>query len=60
MKSKYTTNFRRALQDVAEDTLIMNDELRRGKTTDTMVELCDVALIAVFDVIEQLEKETGE
>ena len=31
----------------------------KGKYT-TMVELCDVALIAVFDVIEQLEKEAGE
>ena len=60
MKGKYTTNFLHALQDVAENTLIMNDELRRGKPTDTMVELCDVALIAVFDVIEQLEKEVGE
>ena len=60
MKGKYTTKFLHALQDVAENTLIMNDELRRGNPTDTMVELCDVALIAVFDVIEQLEKEAGE
>ena len=60
MKSKYTIKFLHALQDVAENTLIMNDELRRGNPTDTMVELCDVVLIAVFDVIEQLEKEVGE
>ena len=60
MKGKYTTKFLHASQDVAENTLIMNDEQRRGKPTDTMVELCDVTLIAVFDVIEQLEKEAGE
>ena len=60
MKGKYTLKFIQALQDVADNTLIMNDELRRGKPTDTMVELADAVLIAVFDVIEQLEKETGE
>ena len=60
MKEKYTLKFVQALQDVADNTLIMNDELRRGKPTDTMVELADAVLIAVFDVIEQLEKETGE
>ena len=60
MKGKYTLKFVQALQDVPDNTLIMNDELRRGKPTDTMVELADAVLIAVFDVIEQLEKEAGE
>lgn len=60
MKGKYTLKFIQALEDVRDNTLIMNDELRRGKPTGTMVELADNVLIAVFDVIEQLEKETGE
>ena len=60
MKGKYTLKFVQALQDVADNTLIMHHALRRGKPTDTMVELADAVLIAVFDVIEQLEKETGE